>query len=439
MKTAEKIKWLYDQIPHLIENEVINEDAADRLKAYFGEVDDQPSYQIGFIIAAFLGAILVGGGIILIFAYNWEFLSIGWRTVFSLLPLIIAQCFYGYAFFKKKESQAWVEGTSAFLMLMLASSIALISQTYHLSGSMESFILSWMLLSIPLMYLLDSSVVTAFYLAGISAWAVNVSGVTAPFYWVLLLAAIPHLYKRWKVNPHGNRIVWLSWIAIISFSIAFFGVMDDRSVLYFFLLPAFLLGLFYLAGLRLYDQSASWFRRPLQTFAVICIFIWVFVLCYEWPAIDKYFSLGLIRENGLVWVKILDAIIAAITFIGFGGLAYTQIQKKEKINWVILLFPIMIGLGVLLIHQDLEGLAVVLANLFLLGVGIRYILNGIQNRQMAYVNLGMFFIATQIIIRFFATDLDVLLKGIIFVILGLCFLGANYVFSKRLKKENLQE
>ena len=117
---------------------------------------------------------------------------------------MIASCFYGYAFFKKKDHTAWVESTSAFLMLMLASCIALISQTYNLSGSIEGFLLLWMLLSLPLLYMLNSSLVAIFYLMGIASWATNTSGSYVVFYWLLLLGAVPHLYRNMaKGNQSG--------------------------------------------------------------------------------------------------------------------------------------------------------------------------------------------------------------------------------------------
>ncbi len=88
MRNQKAIKWLYQQIPSLVEKGVLQADTAEKLKLHFGEIDEKPNYNIAFLLAGTLGAVLIGGGIILIFAYNWENLSITWRTIFSFLPLI---------------------------------------------------------------------------------------------------------------------------------------------------------------------------------------------------------------------------------------------------------------------------------------------------------------------------------------------------------------
>ena len=104
MKNQKAIRWLYQQLPSLIEKGVIQDETAEKIRQHFGDVDEKPDYNIAFLVAGILGAVLIGGGIILIFAYNWENLSKSWRTVLSFLPLIIAQVIYAYVFFNKRNT-----------------------------------------------------------------------------------------------------------------------------------------------------------------------------------------------------------------------------------------------------------------------------------------------------------------------------------------------
>ena len=437
MNQSKKIRWLYDQLPNLIDKGIISTEVAQRLEDHYGEVDDRPAYQMGFVIAAVLGAVLVGGGIILIFAYNWEYMSIGWRTFFSFLPLVVAQCFYGYTFFKKNDNLSWIESTSAFLMLMLASSIALISQTYNLSGSIEGFLLLWMLLSLPLLYMLNSSLVAIFYLMGISSWAVNTGDSYAVFYWLLLLGAVPHLYRNMaKGKQESNRAMWLGWTFVIICSIAYFAVIENNLLEYYLLGAALWLGLFYFLGLRFYNERARWARRPFQTFGGLCIFIFSFSLCYDWPRQSISFEHLIFGRDYLSWAALTNFGIWLGVLFSYLYLAATQFQKVARIHVIVGAFPVMVLIGALLVSLEFELGAIILANIYLLAIGIHYILNGIKTHQMAYINLGMLLISAQIIIRFFATDFGPLLKGIIFVLLGLSFLAANYIFSKRLDKKS---
>jgi hypothetical protein len=51
---------------------------------------------------------------------------------------------------------------------------------------------------------------------------------------------------------------------------------------------------------------------------------------------------------------------------------------------------------------------------------------------MVWVNIGMFFILTLATARFFDTHWSLLIKGVIFVLLGVGFLIANIMLSRRL-------
>ncbi len=61
------------------------------------------------------GALLIGAGIILMLAHNWEDLSRPVRAALSFLPLLLAQGLAGWALVRRPESLAWREGTGALL------------------------------------------------------------------------------------------------------------------------------------------------------------------------------------------------------------------------------------------------------------------------------------------------------------------------------------
>jgi Predicted membrane protein (DUF2157) len=74
MSKTNHIKWLYNELPELVAKGILPEGAATQLKNHYGEIDEKPAYNIAIILAAILGAILIGGGIILLFAHNWDHL-----------------------------------------------------------------------------------------------------------------------------------------------------------------------------------------------------------------------------------------------------------------------------------------------------------------------------------------------------------------------------
>ena len=169
-----------------------------------------------------LGALLVSLGIVLVVAHNWDELGKTAKTFFAFLPLIIGQGLCLYVLLKKKNNIAWREPAGFILFFAVASSISLISQTYHISGTMSDFLLTWMLLTIPLVYILPSSIVALLYIAGITWYACatgyfNHSDNAVPFYYLLLLAlVIPHYCSYLTHKKESNFFHLLNWLLVLS-------------------------------------------------------------------------------------------------------------------------------------------------------------------------------------------------------------------------------
>ncbi len=438
MSDRKSINWLYRQLPDLIDKGVIDAATAARLRGYFGPEEEKPDYNLAFILAGVLGAVLIGGGIILIFAFNWDQLSRTWRTILSLAPLLIAQAIYTYVFFRKSHSLAWVESSSGFLLLMIGASIALISQTYHIEGTTEGFLFVWMLLCVPLMYLMNSTLAALFYLVGISSWALNISGSESVYYWFFLAFSVPHIIYNTRTigSTRGNL---LGWTFVITLAISWFAVIEVDLTLYSLVGSAFALSVLYLVGDRWYLSDNNIVGRPFQAFAVAGIFIFCMILGYDWPDESAQLNAwvnGLRyapwagKINFLVWVGIATAWV----FLMISGY-----RKEGRIPPFASFFPLLVLVGYLITRQSDQVIPIILANLYLLIFGIHYIRRGINRQAMTLVNLGMFFIASLIVARFFDTDWSFVVKGVVFVILGVCFLGVNVLLSRRLKESEKSE
>ena len=152
---------LKNDIQDLLNADIISSETAERIQTYYQRKKGQNSNRL-FIVFALLGAILIGLGIILIIAHNWDELPRMIKTIFAFVPLIIGQGLCAYTLWKRKESTAWRESSSVFLFFAVGASISLISQIYNIPGNVSSFVLTWMLLILPLVYLLRSSVTSLF-------------------------------------------------------------------------------------------------------------------------------------------------------------------------------------------------------------------------------------------------------------------------------------
>ena len=86
-------------IQELIKADIISQETADKIQNYYQKKRGQSANRL-FIVFGILGAILVGLGIILILAHNWDELSRTTKTIFAFLPLLIGQAFCGFAYFE---------------------------------------------------------------------------------------------------------------------------------------------------------------------------------------------------------------------------------------------------------------------------------------------------------------------------------------------------
>jgi hypothetical protein len=317
-------------------------------------------------------------------------------------------------------------------MLMLASSIALISQTYHIAGSMESFLFIWMLLSIPLLYLMNSSLVAIFYLIGIASWAINQNGSESVYYWAFLIAFLPHFAINMRSDRPTIRGNLLGWGLVLTFAFAYFGVIESDILEFSIFCTLLIISNFYLKGELIY-KTESFLSRPFQTGAIGILFIMLMILGYSWGSESASIEKLVFGKRYDSWAGLTNFIFLIINVLGFAYLFYLHLKKEKFPNYFILGLPFFTALGLMFTWLEMESIAIVLANAFLVGYGIFYIKTGIQKHRLALVNVGMLFISALIIARFFDTDWNFVIKGIAFVVLGIGFLSINVLLSRKLK------
>ncbi|MFT4806136.1 MAG: putative membrane protein, partial [Psychroserpens sp.] len=160
---------LIKDLPDLVTNDVISQDVASKIEQYYLAKQQQTPNRL-FTVFGVLGSLLVGLGIILILAHNWDNFPRGAKTILAFLPLVIGQCFVVFSILKKK-SVAWKEASGTFLFFTIGSSIALVSQIYNIPGNLSTYILTWIILSLPLIYLLKSNAVAILNMICITYYA----------------------------------------------------------------------------------------------------------------------------------------------------------------------------------------------------------------------------------------------------------------------------
>ena len=79
---------LLDALPELVREGLITADQADRIHMRYAAPQEQSGNRM-LLLFSILGGLLIGLGLILVVAHNWEDLSRTTRTVFAFLPMAI--------------------------------------------------------------------------------------------------------------------------------------------------------------------------------------------------------------------------------------------------------------------------------------------------------------------------------------------------------------
>ncbi|MDQ3289734.1 MAG: hypothetical protein M3Q05_00435, partial [Bacteroidota bacterium] len=108
-------------------------------------------------------------------------------------------------------------------------------------------------------------------------------------------------------------------------------------------------------------------------------------------------------------------------------------RKSKETGDLPLLAPVFIGIIVLFFVGVFTPVAVLLVNLLILILGILTMKAGADKNHLGLLNLGLLIITALILCRFFDTDLSFVIRGILFVLVGLGFFGANYWLLKKRK------
>ncbi|HZH97303.1 MAG TPA: DUF2157 domain-containing protein [Flavisolibacter sp.] len=418
-------------IPELVEANIITEETATRIRNYYAGKGGLSQNKL-LVVFGILGATLVGLGLILIIAHNWDELSRSLKTLFSFLPLITGQILCGFTLLKKHDSVAWRESTSAFLFCAVGASISLVSQVYNIPGNLSGFLFTWMLLCLPLVYVMRSSVASILYLTGITYYGCETGywtyrGGNTYYYWLLLLLILPHYYLLYRNKPRSNFAVFHHWLLPLILIITL-GTIAYRTEELMFVAYISLFGLFYLVGntpsLKR-QNSVSNSYLSLGSAGTVSILL---ALSFDWFWNDlqrKNFILREVATAPEFIASVLISLLAAVVlYFQKKGKGVAEIQPMETV--FILFIPIFIvGLE--------SSFAVILTNLLVFAIGVFTIGKGARLNHLGILNYGLIIITALVVCRFFDTDLSFIWRGLLCVAVGTGFFAANLKIIKKRK------
>lgn len=436
----EKLEWLNEELRDLSGQGLIEESVAQMIRGHYEAADEEPALQpaqvtepapqvggvkkartaagagkqqYALIVLVLLGVFMIGSGVVLLFAHNWDMLSIHLRVAIAFIPVILAACCGVYTIVKEKDSR-WQEASAFFTATGFAVLTALISQIYHTGGTMIDFSKLIMMVSLPLVYIFRSYLLTVAYCLFLFVF-IGYSYHDVRDVELLYFAGIAPfiIYNLFFHKPAGMRTVWMRYICLLPlfWLLARFSDISTESMNY--LAAA---GLLYIAGLHYSENKQGGWRNP-----------W---LACGWLILTIF----LLFATSLLNYYIVDSALSNLwfVFLAAGVLVTTRRVTPLKIAiLIVLLLPVVMMKYDLWIEFVAWG-----ANICLLVIGATALWEGAKERGIVKVNAGMLQIALLTLVKFADERMSILVRALIFIAVGIAFIIVNIYLSRKFRVDN---
>jgi hypothetical protein len=238
----------------------------------------------------------------------------------------------------------------------------------------------------------------------------------------LFLGITPHYYELLTTKPQSNFTLFHHWFVAISLIVSLGSVGDGNEKL-LYLSYMFLFAIYYFIGSNSFFENQKLKFNSYRIIGKLGTLILLFI--YTFKSFWKYFHKNKLHENSLLTSP--EFIIASILIIIAAVLFYKKNNPTNFKDFGII--EIIFLLNILLI---LTGeFAAIIANGVVLAIGILEIKRGNQLNNLRILNFGLLIITILITCRFFDTDFSFIVRGILFIVLGLGFFLTNYLMLKR--------
>lgn len=413
-------------LDELVAANLISADAATAIRAYYAQKDTgKASWPL--LVFSILGAVLVGLGLILIIAHNWDTMSRGLKLFFAFLPLLLAQALSAFTLLRRADKPVWRETSAVLLFFSVGASISLVSQIYHIEGELKGFMLIWALLCLPISYLLRSSAASLLYLGALLLYlASDYLSITedAYVYWGMLGLSLPYYYQLQKRSPNGPFAILHHWLLPVAATAGVLALVSDFSHL-LVLVYSSGFALFYFIGSSSFMNTPKLWMNGFKAIGSLGTAGLLLFLSFDffWDDLaNERFPLSelLISVEGAC----LILITALAVFFRARQLKGQPLKSTHPMSLIFLsLIPTFI-LGTFISE------VLILINFLMLGLGVYYIRRGAQAGHLGLLNYGLIVIASLVTARFFDQDLSFVWRGVLFVLVGGGFFVLNYMTLK---------
>ena len=372
---------------------ISGEQAAAILGSYdFPEAAEAPRNRLVTVLLI-MGAVLVGLGVILFVAANWQEIPSGVKLAMMFIGVPVI---YGAGFLLRYRFDYPRVGTALIFLGCIAygAAVHLVAQTYHVPVNHPNLVLYWFLGVLPLAYVVRSQPVLVLAL---------VTG----------LAAVGFRGQEWLLDEDFIPSLAMPLYLALGLVIFALGRVHESFPSIRVFVPAFqLVGLLFTFGI---------------------LYLWGFGDLWDWIGSNREDTGGWFPVTVEYWVLGVAAVAALIA--AWAWMALDARQRAQPLlpllteaapSFLLLLFAVL----VVFLPWNGETAYPVVANLFYgLGVVGLAFLGYLRGRE-ALINLSILFFSIWIFTRYFEYSFDLLDRSVVFIVAGLLLLVGGFLLER---------
>ena len=346
-------------------------------------------------ILAVLGAILVGIGIILFFAANWDAIL---RPVRLALVMACVPAVYCAAYWMRYVNGYERVGTAFILLAAVTygAAIHLVAQIYNFPVNDPTLFTYWFAGVIPIAYLTRSQ--------------------PAVFLAIGLMLASTGFWLYEHLNDDGKA----EWI----FAVSIYAMLG--------------LGLYGLGRLQGTFRETLDYSKAFEIMGVVTVFAALYALSFR----DGYGSLlsgERIDPDAAIGLWALLFISAAI---GFGTLIAAFVRSRSR-GWTVkalsfeFLASAFLAAAVFTVVFAPHGSEItfpLVFNFLLLLAIVGLVVLGYVRAMESFINMGLAFFAVDVVTRYFELSWDLLDRSVVFVVAGIILLAGGFFLERGRRK-----
>jgi len=421
--------WLKREVDAWVSEGIIASDQAEAIRKRYPE--ETPGLPWGTIIFASLGGVILGLGVILLFAYNWDKIPRFWKLALIASALGIVHAVAIILHTRSERFKTLGEALGLLGTMIFGAGIFLVAQIYHIEEHFPNAFIIWALGALALAWAMPSiaqGILAAVLIAvwcGSESVAFNTSMNSGPLLIIALLGSLAYV-KRSRVLLAVLIPAFLASLLFVQAGLYFesgllFGTAMNTAAL--------------LVALGFLARRYGGFPESAPIFLFFGWVAFVFVLyVLTFPEAAKHL-LNYSHEKSpalplAYWIA--SGVLCLGTWV---FLAYTSMLRKHNLGVAAVdyLLPLTVILGVfyMLFKGHMTGWAMSGPfNLVFLALVISMLARGCRLAMLEPTVIGSILLLVYAFSRYFDLFHSLLERGLVFIVIGALIFGQGILYSR---------